>query len=459
MDLVIRGASALVWDWSAEPIANGWIAVEDGRVAAIGSGEPPRAGEVVDAKDCLVLPGFVAAHHHLTQGVSRGVNVEGGLIPWLAVHYDAWSRMTPDDVRQAALVSLTQLALGGATAVAAFEYLHPVGEDFVQPVVAAAELVGLRLLYVRGCAPRLEGPLAQVLAERGVDLGRLIEPEEEALRRTDDVLGRPTNDRLHWACGPTTPVLDDGGDFHRRLQAIATRHGVGMHTHFHPLPNSLLDGETAADLARRVGLLSPGNWFAHGSRLTPQDVAALGKADVGVVHNPSCSLLLGYPVVPLAEWSAVNSRVAVSVDGAASNDRGSMLVEAQLAWQAQRAFLSQGRTVLEPSEVMALATTGGARTMGWPELGSLAEGGPADLAVVDLRDVDFAGIPTSALRDPAAVLMRSVSGTRVRDLLVGERFAVRDGRVLGVDVAAVHSAARSAADRLYPDGASPALHG
>ena len=450
MDLVIRGAAALVRDWTQPPIFDGWIGIEEGRVAGTGRGIPPHAGDVVDASECIVLPGFVSAHHHLTQGVSRGVNVEGGLIPWLAVHYDAWSRMTAHDVYQAAMVSLSQLALGGATAVAAFEYLHPPGEDFVQPVVMAAEQVGLRLLYVRGCAPRLEGPLAAVLEDRGVDLTRLIEPEDDALRRTDEVLSRPTHERLRWACGPTTPVFDDGGDFHRRLQAIATSHGVSLHTHVHPLPGSLREGETAFDFVERLGLVKAGNWFAHGSRLTTDDVARLGKAQIGVVHNPSCSMLLGYPIIPLAEWDAVNDRVAVSVDGAASNDRGSMLAEAQLAWQAQRAFLSQGRPVLEPARVMTLATQGGARAMGWPELGVLDVGRPADLAVIDMRNLDFAGVPTSALRDPAAMLMRSVSGSGVRDLLVGDRFVVREGRLAGVDLAGLHSAAKSAADRLYP---------
>ena len=450
MDLVVHGTSALVSSWREPPITDGWIGIEGGRVCAVGSGPAPAATQRVDASNAVVVPGFVAAHHHLFQGASRGISVEGGLIPWLAIHYDAWSRMTPDDVYQAALVSLAQLALGGSSTVAAFEYLHPPDEDFVTPVVAAAKQIGVRLLYVRGCAPRLEGPLAEVLAARGVDITRLVEPEDEALRRTDEVLGRPTSEQLRWACGPTTPVLDDGGDFHRRLGEVAARHGVGMHTHFHPLPNSLRDGESAFQFAERVGLVSRGNWFAHGSRLQTPDVAALGAAGVGVVHNPSCSLLLGYPVIPLAEWSAVNDRIALSVDGAASNDRGSMLAETQLAWQAQRAFLAEGRSVLDPAQVMSLATIGGARAIGWPELGTLAVGAPADVAVIDLTRLDFAGVPAVALSNPAAMLVRTVSGTPVRDLIVGGRIVVRGGSLTGAVEADLRATVQSVADRLYP---------
>ncbi|MFM8352371.1 MAG: amidohydrolase family protein [Actinomycetales bacterium] len=453
-DLVITHAAALVLAWDKPVLRDAWLSIEDGQVVATGAGTPPAASEVINAEGCLVLPGFVAAHHHLTQGASRGVAVQGGLLDWLTVHYRAWSRMSPADIEVAATVSLVQAALGGATTVAGFEYLHPIGEDFVEPVVNAAQRLGMRLLYVRGCAPRLEGALAQILGDQGVDLTRLLEPEDHALIRTADVLAKPTHDRLRWACGPTTPVFDDDGDFHRQLTAIADQHGVGLHTHFHPLPSSLNAGETAFEFAERLGLVRAGNWLAHGSQLSVDDVRAFGAAQMGVVHNPSCSMLLGYPLVPLADWAHGNARIAVSVDGAASNDRGSMLLEAQLAWAAQRSRIADGRAVLEPAHVLSLATTGAARAIGWDGLGELQPGGPADLAILDLNTIEFAGSPGSALDDPATFLFRTYAGGNVRDLLVGGSRVVQDGNVLDIDGApidlgAVISQARSVADRLY----------
>lgn len=395
------------------------------------------------------MPGLVAAHHHLYQGSSRGIGAEGDLLGWLSIHYRAWARMTQDDVRAAATASLVQLALGGCTAVAAFEYLHPADADFVTPVVEAARRVGLRLLYVRGCSPRLEGPLAKELALAGVDTSRLLEPEALALSRTEEVLGSPTSDMLRWACGPTTPVLDDGGDFHRRLTRIADTHGSGVHTHFHPLPGSVGSGESAAHLAERIGLAREGNWFAHGSQLTAEDVESLGHIGVGIVHNPSCSVLLGYPIPDLAAWRHGNDRVAVSVDGAASNDRGSMLAEAQLAWQLQRARESSDHDELSPAEILGLATIGGGRAIGWPELGRLTIGGPADLCTLDLRELAYSGVPESALGDPARFLFRTYSGGRVRDLMVAGRIVVSGGSVVGINESTVATEATQSARRLY----------
>lgn len=451
-DLVVEGAAAVVPAWDEPAVAGAWIAVSGGRVEAIGRGEAPAADRRLDARGGLVLPGAVSAHHHLFQGSSRGVAVEGDLLGWLAVHYRAWARLTEADVEAAATLSLALLALGGGTTVAAFEYLHPADADFVAPVLRAAERVGVRLVYVRGCAPRLEGALAERLGGAGVDLGRLVEPEDAALRRTAETLARPATDRVRWACGPTTPVVDDDGGFHRELARVADEAGVGMHTHFHPIPGTVRDGESAFELARRVGLVRRRTWLAHGSRLSTADVARFGEAGVGVVHAPSCAVLLGYPIVPLAAWRATGAEVGVTVDGAASNDRGNPLLEGQLAWQLQRAV--HGSAAPSPRAMLELMTTSPARMLGWPELGRLAPGAPADLAVVDAASLELAGVPSAgAAGDPVDALFRTYAGGRVRHLVVGERLVVEDGRLSGVDEATVAAAASASADRLYGRGA------
>jgi cytosine/adenosine deaminase-related metal-dependent hydrolase len=275
-----------------------------------------------------------------------------------------------------------------------------------------------------------------------------VEAEGVALRRTAETLSRPTSDRLRWACGPTTPVLDDGGAFHRALTEVAEAHGVPLHAHVHPIEGSLGPGETAASLVRRLGLVRAGNWFAHGSRLTTTDVAELGAAGVGLVHAPSCSVLLGYPIPPLAAWWAVNDRIAVAVDGGASNDRGNMLLEAQLAWQLQRA-VHAATGADGASDVFEMTTEGAARTIGWPGLGRLEPGGPADLAVLDLAGLEHGGVPAAARGDVASSLLRTYAGGRIRHLLVGDRIVVEDGRLTGVDETAVAVAANEAAQRLY----------
>ena len=454
-DLVIHDIRALIVDWRVRPLIDAWLLIEEGRVKASGVGAAPSAKESLDARGYVLLPGFVAAHHHLYQGLSRGVHAPGSLIDWLDVHYRAWSRMSTADTRLGALVSTTTALLGGCTTVAGFEYLHPRDEDHVSPVVDAADQVGIRLLYVRGCAPRLEGQLQERLAAQDVDIARLVEPPDQALHRTAVTLSRATSDRLRWAAGPTTPVADDGGEFHRALDEVATVAGSHLHTHFHPIDGTLQADENAYEMAERVGLVRRGNWLAHGSRLQASDVARFGEAGVGVVHNPSCSALLGYPTPPLDEWTARNNRIAVSVDGAASNDRGGMLGEAQLAWQLQQARLAlrnDSGTRVVPATVLDACTRGGAEAIGWQGVGTLQTGNLADFALWNASDMDFAGTPKESFSRLDWLLMRCYSGSRARYVFVGGVPVVSEGRVVGVDEVGLVKESQMAASRLYDGG-------
>jgi cytosine/adenosine deaminase-related metal-dependent hydrolase len=177
------------------------------------------------------------------------------------------------------------------------------------------------------------------------------------------------------------------------------------------------------------------------------DVEALGRAGVGVVHAPSCSVLLGYPIPRLDAWRDVNPAIGISVDGAASNDRSSMLLEGQLAWQLQRAVHGV-EAALPPRRVFELMTAGPARIIGWPELGRLETGAPADLAVYDLASAEFAGSPPSST-DLLARLFRLYAGGRVRHLVVGGRIVVDEATLTGADERSIADAATRSAARLF----------
>ena len=149
---------------------------------------------------------------------------------------------------------------------------------------------------------------------------------------------------------------------------------------------------------------------------------------------------------PLAEWRRTGATLGITVDGAASNDRGSMLLEGQLAWHLQR--VAHVADAITPRETLELMTEAPARMLGWRDLGRLKPGAPADLAVVDLRSLELAGAPAAG-GDPVDRLFRTYAGGRVRHLLVGDRVAVEEGRLTGVDEASVAIAASASADRLY----------
>jgi cytosine/adenosine deaminase-related metal-dependent hydrolase len=97
--------------------------------------------------------------------------------------------------------------------------------------------------------------------------------------------------------------------------------------------------------------------------------------------------------------------------------------------------------VLSPAEALELATAGGARCLGRPDLGRLEPGAPADLAVWPADDL-------ADVADPVAALVLGPD-RRVRHLLVGGEPVVADGALVGLDLAAAHRELARRARRLW----------
>jgi cytosine/adenosine deaminase-related metal-dependent hydrolase len=134
--------------------------------------------------------------------------------------------------------------------------------------------------------------------------------------------------------------------------------------------------------------------------------------------------------------------VGLGVDGSASNDAGRLLDEARQAMLLQR--VARGADAMSPREALAIATRGGAEVLGRDDIGRIAPGMRADLAVWDVSGIDSAGS-----WDPAALLL---AGPRqVRDLFVEGRAVVREGRLATVEQGRIARAAKASL-RYLADG-------
>ncbi|MBO0846827.1 MAG: N-acetylglucosamine-6-phosphate deacetylase [Nocardioides sp.] len=63
-DLVLHGARLITGHDSPPPASDGWVAVLDGRIAGLGTGEPPAATDSVDVGGDWLAPGYVDVHMH-----------------------------------------------------------------------------------------------------------------------------------------------------------------------------------------------------------------------------------------------------------------------------------------------------------------------------------------------------------------------------------------------------------
>ena len=123
------------------------MAVTNGFVSGVGTGEHPAAREYIDARGCLVTPGLVNAHHHLYQNLTRayGPMTNSALFGWLRTLYPLWRGLNEESAHVSAWVGLAELALSGCTTSSDHLYLHPRGAgDLLAAEIAAARDLGMR---------------------------------------------------------------------------------------------------------------------------------------------------------------------------------------------------------------------------------------------------------------------------------------------------------------------------
>jgi cytosine/adenosine deaminase-related metal-dependent hydrolase len=432
--LVVAGATVVTLDGDRREIGTGHVVVHGNRITAVGEGPAPSypGARVVDGRGCLVTPGLVNTHQHLYQWVTRGLAADATLFEWLTTLYPVWSGIDEEAVHVAAQAALARLAFTGCTTAADHHYVFPrEGGDPLGAEILAAADVGLRFHPARGSMDlsRKDG---------GLPPDSVVQDRDEVLAATEAAIARwhdpEPGSMLRLSVAPCSPFSVSGG-LMREAAELARHQGVRLHTHLAETVDEAAwcrrhFGCTPLEYAEQLGWTGPDVWFAHGIHFDDVEVKRLGGTATGVAHCPSSNARLGAGIARAADLREAGSPVGLGVDGAASNEAGSLLEEVRHAVLFARA--RGGPRTLGVRAALEMATLDGARILGREdEIGSLEVGKLADLAVWRLDTLAHAGI-----EDPVAAL---VLGTPppLELLLVDGRPVVEHGRVVTVDETAL----------------------
>ena len=441
-EILIRGAGhVLTMNDAREELRGADILLRDGVIAAIGEGLETR-GEVVEARGCVVTPGLVNTHHHLYQTLTRAV--PGGqdalLFGWLKTLYPIWARFGPEEMFVSAQVGLAELALSGCSLSSDHLYLYPNGARLEDTIHAAAE-VGLRFHPTRGAMSIGE-------SEGGLPPDALVETEaailEDCIRVIDGFHDAGEGAMCRVGVAPCSP-FSVSRDLMREAALLARDKGVMLHTHLaendEDVAYSLATfGCRPGQYAEDLGWTGPDVWHAHCVKLDASEIGLFARTKTGVAHCPCSNCRLASGIAPVRAMRDAGVPVGLGVDGSASNDAGNLMSEARMAMLLQR--VASGPGAMSPREALRIATRGGAEVLGRDaELGRIAPGYRADLAVWDVSGIEAAGS-----WDPAALLL--AGPTRVRDLLVEGRRVVAEGGITTVDLPVILENQRRLAEGL-----------
>jgi 8-oxoguanine deaminase len=441
--LWLRNPLAILADGGA---AAGGVVVQDGRITELipAGGAPAAEAAVFDASAHVVLPGLINTHHHFYQTLTRAfpAAMDRTLFGWLGALYPVWARLTPEALEAGATVALAELLLSGCTTTTDHHYVFPAGlEDAIAIEAAAAGRLGMRAVLTRG---------SMDLSQRDGGL-----PPDSVVQDADTILADSARliDSLHdpaphamlqIALAPCSPFSVTTG-LMRETAALAERRGVLLHTHLAETEDEAefcqqRFGCTPLDYLEDCGWMRPGTWLAHGIHFSGPEIARLGRARVGVTHCPCSNQILASGTCPVCQLEAAGAPVGLGVDGSASNDGSNLIQEVRAAMLLQRG--ANGIAAVSHRDALRWATAGSADCIARPELGRIAVGAAADLALYTLDELRFSGAG-----DPLAALVLC-GAHRADRVMVAGRWVVEDGRIPGLDVGALMRRHRSAAAKL-----------
>jgi 8-oxoguanine deaminase len=225
---------------------------------------------------------------------------------------------------------------------------------------------------------------------------------------------------------------------------LATKLDVRLHTHLGETEDEnryceQIYGCRPLDYLEQCGWLNKRTWLAHGIHFNGGEMTRLGRAGTSISHCSCSNQILASGCCPVCDMEAAGVAIGLGVDGSASNDESNLMQEVRAAFLLQRARYGVGR--VSHKDALRWATKGSAACVGRPELGEIAVGKMADLALFKLDELRFSGHG-----DPLAALVLC-GAHRADRVMVGGNWVVRDGAIPGLDVADLirrHSAAARA---------------
>ncbi len=426
--LRIHGGLLLPMDPPDAVIADGVVVIDAPFISYAGPAPGPPPGEdeqVIDASGCVVMPGLINAHTHVSMTLLRGYADDMALQAWLEQKiWPAEMKLRREDVYWGAMLGIAEMLRSGTTT---FNDMY----HFPAAVADAVMDSG-----IRAC---ISGVLLGIIPTAEETLREAIELTAELKARNESRLIPMLAPHAPYTC--PDPLL-------QRMAEAAAELGVAIHIHLSETAKEVEDslrehGATPVQHLADLGIFEVPVVAPHCVHLTDQDIDLLVEHRVGVVHCPTSNMKLASGFAPVPKLLSAGAKLGLGTDGASSNNDLDMFEEMMVG-----AVIAKGHTgdptVVSALQMLAMATRGSAEALGIADqVGTLTPGKRADVIVVDMTHPH-----TQPPHNPISHLVYASKGADVRDVIVDGRLVMRNRELLTMDEAEVIVRARECAERI-----------
>jgi cytosine/adenosine deaminase-related metal-dependent hydrolase len=409
-------------------VDNAAILVEGNRIAGIVPARELKkypAEEIVDASECVAIPGFVQTHVHLCQTLFRGMADDLELLDWLREKiFPFEAKHTERSMHASAMLGIAELVRSGTTTILDMgsmnheeEVIRAIGES------GTRAFVGKAMMDLNDACPALKESTKSSIT---------------STRELSEKWHNSFDSRIKYAVAPRFVLSCTDALMKDAYELAAGTEGVHFHTH---ASENTHEVEAVRERCRmenieyldHLGVLSEKSCLAHCIHVNPREVSMLKERRANVAHCPSSNLKLGSGIANIYQYLKEGINVSLGADGAPCNNNLNMFQEMRLASLLQKP--GHGATAMPAKRVFQMATLDGAKALGLrQEIGSIEAGKKADIVLLDLEQVwDPISVAGGARDSMYSSIVYSAGPQNVDSVMIDGKWIYRSREFTGID--------------------------
>jgi len=411
-DLIVSGGRVLTLDEKGSRFEDGAVAVTGDRIAAVGTRTEIesnfKASEIIDARNCIVMPGLVNCHTHAAMTCFRGIADDLKLDDWLNNFiFPAEARNVDRELAYwGSLLACAEMIRSGTTAFCDM-YIY---ED---ETAKAAKQAGMRCLVGEVLfdfpSPNCKTP------EEGLSYTAMLAEKWAA----DSLVSIAVEPHALYTC--STDLL-------KEAKKVADRYRLPIAVHFLEARFECDLSHSEAAFLQEIGFLNERLIAFHCVYMTDRDIRLFAETGAKIVHNPESNMKLASGIAPVPDMLRAGVTVGLGTDGCASNNNLDLFQEMDTAAKIHKVHRLDP-TTMAAETVVRMATCEGARVLGMGDVtGSLEPGKKADIILIDLRKPHL-----TPLYSEYSHLVYAVKGDDVKTSIINGRVVMKDRKILTLD--------------------------
>ena len=432
VDTIIAGGTILTLDNQDRRIEDGALAIDGDTIVGTGTREEIKnqfAGRsLIDASDCLVLPGLVNGHTHAAMTCFRGVADDRELMSWLhdTIFPLEAKHVNPEFAYWGSLLACTEMIKSGTTTFCDM-YV------FEDETARAAKQAGMRCLIGEGLLD-FPSPNAQTPADGLACTRKLIEKWIG-----DPLVNIIVHPHSLYACSPSVLA---------RAKEIADEYDLpyALHLLENQAERQQLErkfSKRALEFLKEAGYLTERFVAYHCVAVDDEDIRILADHGCRVIHTPESNMKLAAGVAPVPALLKAGVTVGLGTDGPASNNNLDLFSEMDMAAKLHK-VAGLDPTIMDAKTVVRMATCEGAKALGLGTVtGSLEPGKKADIIILDMNKPHL-----TPLYHDYSQLVYAAGGADVDTVIINGKLVMQNRRLLTIDEREIMTRVRKIAERI-----------